>query len=189
MTVHKSNFKKTSKEILLDLINHENGSNLLARTTSFDAPQPKINRFVTTVIRGSPEVDNIFGEVGLTYKRVYLQELYSLEMWPTKLTIWDKSYMHVLDAFNRKYGVNLGFEDLTINGQEITDSFELEEGKNAFFVFKAKPTSLIWAGECTVEVYMSGEPFVDRPEGAVVAITEKTDIRVTASNAIRVFII
>lgn len=148
---HISDFSKTSIEIIIDLINHDNGTAFTSEKITLGpiTATPDSKRASLTVFskRGS----GYRGTQDVSYNRLYLNEIPDaetvdeLEFNLTKLS-------DVLTFINVGFGVNIQADDVIVNGTDLAEADpavvqEFDVSQN--FQITAKPGSYVWMGELT----------------------------------------
>lgn len=166
---HVSDYKQVSEQIVLDLINNDNALTLSLAEVRLNAPvaQDGTTRVGVTV-RPVPGA-GYGGSKEVFYNRVLLSDI------PTLANGEDKEVdialsSDVLDFINTKYGVNLGFEDVTVNGADLgtlNSPIVQEYDVPLVFTITAKAASFVWAGEITLSVMR-----VRQKLGSIVTVLE-----------------
>ena len=148
---HISNFSNTSTGIILDLINHYNGTAFTSEKVDLVnlVPVPESKGVQLTV--QSKRGGGFRGSKNVNYNRLYLNEIpdsvtdFEFEVDITKLS-------DVIAFVNTGYDVNIGADEVTINDTDtlVTDTPVVQEYDVVQqFTIKAKPGSLVWMGELT----------------------------------------
>lgn len=141
-----SDYTKAPVEILIDLINHDNGTQLIAADLEFSAPSPStgIRNSIITVqgALGAP----VTGEATLTYNRILLSEVVgggdvSFVLSPSATTTRD-----LIPQLNARYGVNL-------TGADLINAPLASSGGDSTLVLQAHPDSLVFLGQVQLEVF------------------------------------
>lgn len=146
-TRHISDYSKLPLDIVYDLINHDNNTSLTVEQFVLGAPEvveDNLTSVVATAVRGS----GYRGTQQFRYRRVPLKALTDLETGGQTTVIADcASYRDVLDRFNEKYGVNIGIDDVTFDGNDADASYEQPEGPVVEITITAKTDHLVWFGD------------------------------------------
>lgn len=166
---HVSDYKQVSEQIVLDLINNDNALTLSLAEVRLNAPVPNGDTTrVGVTVRPVPGA-GYGGSKEVFYNRVLLSDI------PTLANGEDRQVdialsSDVLDFINTKYGVNLGFEDVTVNGADLgtlNSPIVQEYDVPLVFTITAKAASFVWAGEITLSVMR-----VRQALGSVVTVLE-----------------
>jgi hypothetical protein len=207
MTAHVSDFKKSSLDIVLDLINEQNGTSFTHNHMGFSDPIPgegKTTSLVVTAKVGS----GYRGSYGFNYNRVPLTEVPDLAEEVTHEVDIAK-YSDILGFINAKFGVNVGLEDVTVNGVDLTEddpaySSEFDEVNS--FAIAAKGKSLVWLGSTNLSLtrvrqdlsavwanntldglYPPGYESIVYPSDAFMVQAPDGSVRTTSDGSIRTF--
>lgn len=141
MAAHVSDFSKLPKQVLLDLINEHNGTNLPETAVQFGTPALTGRDAIQTRITVSATPRSGYkGSVEFTYNRVNLSFMGTNE--PDLVIETNEVNMHAMISFlNTTFGINLTVDD--IEDSEIPPQ---EPDVNSFVPIIAKSGSLVWAG-------------------------------------------
>ena len=206
---HISDYSKLPLDIVLDLINHDNGTSLSTSKITLGVPVVVENKRVSievTAITGS----GYRGSQTLHYNRVPLSALTDLEETQTTVIADVTSYQEIIQKFNEKYGVNLTIDDVTVDGLELDDVTYIQaQGPVVDLLISAKEGNFVWQGTTTFKLRSSvmllsdalpvvdldglwlpnrpSDPHEDIPEGKAVAVTDTGEVRVTDEGHVRVF--
>lgn len=151
---HVSDYTKESQQILLDLINHDNGTTLTADKIVLENPTPTGTGTEVTVTVRSAHGSGFSGAVEMTYRRVDLDEV------PNALDPvdyeWDLSNISgVLEFVGTHFGVNLQPSDVTVEGIDLENQdppISQEYDVPQQFTLTAKPGSLVWVGNISLSI-------------------------------------
>jgi hypothetical protein len=207
MAAHISDFKKSSLDIVLDLINEQNGTSFTHNHMGFSDPmagEGKSTSLVVTAKVGS----GYRGSYGFNYNRVPLTEVPELAS-PETHEVDVAKYSDVLGFINTKFGVNIGLEDVTVNGVDLTTddpaySSEFDEVNS--FTIAAKGKSLVWLGTTDLALtrvrqdlsavwtndspdglYPPGYSAIEYPSDAFMVQSSDGSVRTTSDGSIRTF--
>lgn len=149
MARHVSDYSKNSLQLILDLINHDNGTNLTSEQVELInlVPTPESKEVQVTV--NAKRGGGYRGSQDMHYNRVYLTEIpdantgVGFEFDLTKQS-------DVLTFLNVGFGVNVGPEDVFVNDNDLTQvdpPVEQEFDVDQIFTLRAKTSSLVWMGQ------------------------------------------
>lgn len=145
MSIHISDLTRSNEQILIDLINHDNGTRFIVGDLMFEGPEP-----ITDIVRNTKiKVFGVgekraFGETTLTYRRIDIAAL------PGQFRLWinvkgHSFYRDIIPQINVLLGVNLKENDYVdetlpdIGPTEVGDYFEgelLVTQQNPIFIGK-----------------------------------------------------
>ncbi len=148
---HISNFSNSSTGIILDLINHYNGTAFTSEKVDLvnlvPVPESKAVQLTVQSKRGG----GYRGSKNVNYNRLFLNEIpdpvtdFEFEVDIVKLS-------DVIAFINTGYDVNIGADEVTISDTDtlVTDASVVQEFDVVQqFTIKAKPGSLVWMGDLT----------------------------------------
>lgn len=138
-----SDFTKAPVEILVDLINHDNGTQLVSTNLEFDFPRPYIGvRNSSIVLRGAAG-SSLSGEVELYYNRINLNDMVGAGNRIFALPPGASSIRDLFAQMNTRYGVRL------TNGDIVDTLLDVTAGVHTVTV-QAHPDSLVYVGQLTL---------------------------------------
>lgn len=117
-----TNYVKEPHEIILDLINHDNNTNLDLAKVLLSGFSAISSTKATTVLVTGKQGSGFTGEQTLTYNRVPLAEIPSVENAGVAREFQILHYSDILAFINTTFGLNIKNEDVTINGVSLTQS-------------------------------------------------------------------
>lgn len=148
-----SNYKQSSVQIILDLINFYNGTAIKRHQVDFGAITPTEGKQVHLVLH-SRRGGGFYGDSAVYYNRVDLAEIpYAANGQEHEYDVSTAS--GVLDFINSRYGVKIDATDVAIDGQDLLDAdFPVSQEYDVpqAFVITAKPTSPVWIGSLTINL-------------------------------------
>ncbi len=148
---HISDFTKTSNEIIINLINHDNGLALTPEKVDLinlvAVPESKQVQVTVSSKLGS----GYRGTQDVTYNRLFLNEIPGSEN-AGELEFDIAKLSDVLTFINVGFGVNINIEDAAVNDTdlelsdpEVTQEYDVSQD----FKITAKDGNLVWMGELT----------------------------------------
>jgi hypothetical protein len=148
-----SDFTKAPTEIVIDLINYDNGTALRYDELEFGLPEAITGGHNTTVeVTAVEGVSSYSGSVQITYNRVDLATVPGVRsrgmLVPPEgaTTISD-----IVDQINTRYAINLTPDDYF--DDPLPDVWSHPADEQVPFTLRAKPESLIWIGQVDLTVY------------------------------------
>lgn len=141
-------FTKSSKEIILDLINRDNQRDLTFDEVSFSEPEVNPSNYPrnTNVVVSADDGGGYQGEQTMHYNRLYLGKFFENT---TPIIIMDENPAdthEALSVINNTYNLGMSTEDI-----------EFEEIAGRYHTFKAKPHSYVWLGEVEFEIRLTDD--------------------------------
>lgn len=121
MAKHVTDFSRNSHQIIIDLVNEQNGANVPYGAVELidlvATPESKATRITANSLIGS----GYRGSQTFTYNRLYLTEVPDIVQDVTLETELEK-LSDVLTFINTGWGINLQPDDVTINGVDLTEN-------------------------------------------------------------------
>lgn len=154
MSALQTDFKKDPEVIILDLINHDNNTQLdLAKVllTGFNAVNS--TKTTTVTVAGKPG-SGYSGEKTLTYNRVPVSDIPAVENAGVSREIELHNYSDILAFINLQFGLNIKNTDVTINGTDLTQSnpaITQNYGVDQSFTVTAVAHSPVWFGSAVLK--------------------------------------
>lgn len=154
-TKHISDLSKSPEQVLLDLINAANNSNLPLTAVTIQKDQDLAGGRATAIVdsnRGS----GYRGGVTVSYKQIDFDETLPLYMGEGHTFPADGVPATIEGILNRALKINLVSGDLIVNSGGQTPNFA--PGHINFIQITASDDSLIWDGEIEIEIasYLDG---------------------------------
>lgn len=138
-----TDFKKLPKEIIVDLINYDNDTNLEVELLTFGIPVETKSKFNTKLEVSSVPDSNYIGSVTLKYDRIDVASIVGNS--GVNIPIGNASRVsHLIPQINNHFGINLTTDDY-IDSDLPTLSNSLDEIKS--FNITMHPHSLIYLKE------------------------------------------
>lgn len=148
-----SDFTKAPAEIVIDLINFDNGTDLQPNELTFGLPQPITGSHNTALeVTGVPGVSRYEGSADITYNRVDLATVPGVRETGFGIFLDDAtSISDIVVEISERYQINLTPDDY-IDGP-LPDVSNTDTLVNVPFQLVANPKSLIFIGEATLHVF------------------------------------
>lgn len=153
MATHVSNFLQAPEQVLLDLINADNGKSLPLSAVTFGVPaEVTPDEIATTVVASATTGSGYKGSQTFTYNRVPLSFMNTNE--PDLVIESEEASVHGLIPFlNTTFGIQLTADDI-----EDTPIEQQEPDVVKQLTITAKAGSLVWHGSVTLDITL---PLVD----------------------------
>lgn len=153
MPALSTDYRQNPDKIVLDLINHDNETNLLLTDVTFGTPvksDPEVNELEVTLRVNAANGSIYSGYQDVIYNRVRMS--FTVENEPgLQIEIGEETTVHdLLPALNNAYGVQFTTDDL-VDGAIPS----LSPGDSAKLTLQAKPGSLVFYGEQDIDITMS----------------------------------
>lgn len=202
-----SNYKHTSEQIVLDLINHDNNASITLEQVSFGQITPGEGQNVQVMLH-SKRGGGFTGSVAVNYNRVLLSQIpYANNGQEHECDLSNVSGL--LEFVNTLYGVNVNPHDVMIDGQDlllgdppVEQAFDVPQT----FSVQAKPDSLVWVGSLSLTItkvrinlaqlwqvqILEGiniDPPFPWPENSSIATDSEGNVRTRPDGSIRTYLI
>lgn len=162
MATHVTDYKKVSKQIALDLINHDNGTSFTEDQVDLQVDQQaSSDERLTTVDVAARLGSGYAGALKVTYNRVGLEQI------PEISEITDSAVEHdvvrvsdILGVINTRFGVNIQSDDVHVEALFPGDLIfsgddevpELAFDEYASYDIRALTSSLVWQGNLALQI-------------------------------------
>lgn len=143
---------KSPKEIIVDLINLDNGTTLTADSLLLGTPVPSNNiRYNTSLVLTATSTLKAQGSVTIKYNRKNLQD-FTIAPNNLKFELGSATTISdLVDAINAEYSINLTSDDYV--DADLPTLVELGHYEEKTFTLSAKPISLIYVDEVDLIVF------------------------------------
>lgn len=148
MAKHVTDFTKPSQQIVIDLINEQNGKNLPYEAFQLGEIVPTPDSKATTLTVSSRRGSGYRGSQTFNYNRIGLAEVPNILTGSTQEADLEK-LSDLLTWINATWGINLGPSDVTVNGKNLLvedDPVVQEYDVEQVFTVQAIPVSYVWMG-------------------------------------------
>lgn len=156
-----TNFLKTPEDIIVDLINFDNDTNLHPELLIFGKPKVIETKFNTSLVLTSVPDSHYVGSVTYKYDRIDIARIPEIQgvtdLLSTKFEIGDATKISdLIPAINSKFRINLtpnDYIDAPLPGFESTDP-----SSSPFFGLVTSPDSLIYINQLLLSIIRDGNP-------------------------------
>lgn len=138
-----TDFKKLPKQIIVDLINFDNDTNLEVDLLTFDVPVVTETKFNTSLVVTSVPDSNYIGSVTLKYDRIDINTIIGVH--GVNIPVGTaRKISDLIPAINKRFGINLTTDDYFDSALPVLEE-SLDEIKS--FNVLMQPKSLIYLKE------------------------------------------
>ena len=148
MAKHITDFTRNSHEIIVDLINEQNGKSIAYDAVELINLIGGVDVKATQITANSMFGSGYYGSQTFTYNRLFLNEVPGIVQEVTLEADLEK-LSDVLTFINAGWGINLQSGDVEINGIDLTENdpdVNQEHDVEQEFVLVTKPNSPVWLG-------------------------------------------
>lgn len=139
-------YSKLPNDIIVDLINLDNGTQLTSGLLSFSDPKPLTEGPCNTLVIASAAPNSGFrGSVTFFYNRRPITDMVGVQSLDFFIGT-AQSWREMIPLINFRFGIHLTLNDI------IDGPIKVNEGQTLSAILKMAPTSLIYLGELTTNL-------------------------------------